>query len=109
MAKKESLTKMGFFDEVCIRLRHHYYNTFKKEEIKRLLKKRKGKCKACSKCCEIKFFGLLTCSFLKNGKCSIYKKQPASCRNYPFDKKDRYDGKIPELESSCGYYWVEKK
>jgi hypothetical protein len=106
------LERLPFLTELKIRLRTQYYYFFRRGELKKKLAKRKGKCNQCGVCCEYGFFGK-ACPFYnpKTKKCKAYgtKKMPPTCRTFPFDKANRYEEKIPEIEKSCGYYWEDKK
>ena len=64
------------------------------------LKKRKGKCKECGKCCK-------GCEYLTpNNLCAIYDHRPWWCRtSFPVCKEDIL---LKEM-SNCGYYWEDEK
>lgn len=70
---------------------------FNRREIERKLKKRRGKCKKCGKCCE-------NCFFLnkKTKLCRIYGFRPGFiCYKYfPLDERDQ---RIWKVKSVCGY------
>lgn len=100
--------RLPLLTELKIRARHYYYNLFKKRYIAEALKKRKGSCKNCGRCCRVLFFGFFKCPLFDadHNKCKVYGEgMPKSCKRYPFDRGDRYGGKIPELEEHCGYSW----
>jgi Fe-S-cluster containining protein len=74
------------------------------------IKRRKGKCKQCGKCCwnGIGKFGFW-CPFLnKNtGKCRIYKFRPFTCQLAPLDILEEEVERFKKL--GCGYYWGSKE
>ena len=74
---------------------------FNKNYLKQKLKKRKGKCLKCGKCCE-------GCMFLnkKTHLCKIYSHRPRlMCyKEFPLDK---FDQKIWHVEKVCGYKFDE--
>jgi len=100
--------KLSFWFELKNRLRNQYYSLFRRRLLDEKLAKRKGECRQCGICCEVKIFGI-RCPFFnkKTRKCWLYntKFMPKSCKLFPFDLKNRYEGKIKEIEKNCGYYW----
>jgi len=85
-------------------IRKRYYYIFKKKYIAESISRRKGKCKKCGYCEEIRpMIGLKYCKFYdkKNKKCKIYPTQPGTCHAYPFDEKDKWN----YTKGKCGYYW----
>jgi len=77
--------------------RRELIQKFNKNYLKNKLKKRRGKCKKCGKCCE-------GCTYLdKETKlCHHYRDRPAlSChKDFPLDKADQ---KLFGVEKTCGY------
>jgi len=67
-----------------------------KNYLKKQIKKRKGKCKKCGKCC-------CSCIHLdkKTKLCRVYSKRPWYCyKDFPLDGLDK---KIWNVEKTCGY------
>ncbi|MFA4855712.1 MAG: hypothetical protein WC634_03950 [archaeon] len=108
--KPEGLLGLSFFTELRIRLRTQFYYFFGKKKLKEKIAERQGKCNQCGVCCELGFFGM-QCPFFdkETRKCRAFgtKKMPPTCRLFPFDKANRYEGRVPEIEKSCGYRWKE--
>ena len=57
-----------------------------------------GECNKCGKCCIA-----AGCEFYKEGKCTIYKNRPESCKNYPSIQNFK-DG---WLIKGCGFKFIE--
>lgn len=105
------MKRLPFFVELRIRLRTQFYYFFRRKKLNELLKERKGECKKCG-CCAYGFFGIGCHFFDKQTKeCKVFgtKKMPPTCKLFPFDQKNRYEGRIKEIEESCGYYWKTKE
>ncbi len=67
------------------------------------LRKRRGKCLRCGRCCRLVF----KCPFLKTTKdgktrCTIYTHRSVQCKMFPIDKKD-----LKEVNFLCGYWFEE--
>ena len=79
--------------------RRLFLNFARKSYVEDQLKKRKGYCKQCGKCCELAY----KCFFLTDTrKCTVYHKgRPKQCTTFPLDQRDIDD--IPGGE--CGYYF----
>ncbi|MFC1501509.1 hypothetical protein ACFL58_03575 [Elusimicrobiota bacterium] len=82
--------------------RRRFFGLFKRREVKERLKKRRGECLRCGRCCRI----VVKCPFLKidenqKSSCRIHFVRPYHCRNYPFDLADS------EIEG-CGYYFIKE-
>ena len=77
--------------------RKFLFQKFDKNYTKKKLRKRKGKCLKCGKCCE-------GCFYLnkKTHLCKIYKTRPRwMCyKEFPLDKLDQ---KLWHVEKCCGY------
>lgn len=75
---------------------------FDKDYIKKKIKKRRGKCKKCGKCCR-------GCFFLdkKIKLCRIYNSRPGlfCYREFPLDKRDQ---ELWQVEKTCGYSFKNK-
>lgn len=86
-------------------LRRRFYLIFRKKYVEESLKKRKGKCKRCSCCEPMLFYGRYNCRHYdkKQKGCKLYntEKMPKTCYPYPFDEKDKWD----EFRDGCGFYW----
>jgi len=80
-------------------VRRAVLNIFKKSYVEKQLRRRKGECKQCGKCCTLAF----KCPFLtKSGKCFIYNIcRPRQCKTFPLDKRD-----LEEIDGECGYYFL---
>lgn len=88
-------------------IRRPFYNIFRKEYIKNQLKKRKGKCNQCGKCCEVMDILALKCKYLRDGKCTVFEEnynthEKCDIYQYPFDEKDMV---ITKKYANCGFYW----
>ena len=79
-------------------LRRLIYNFARKNYVEEQLKKRKGYCKQCGKCCELAY----KCFFLtQSRKCTVYHKgRPKQCTTFPLDQKD-----LDDIPGECGYYF----
>ena len=79
-------------------LRCYFLFTFKPEYVERQIKLRKGVCPPnCGLCC-------VDCKYMKNKRCTIYKKRFQNCRDSPID---RFDLWLIErfLDGRCALYW----
>ncbi|RMF97836.1 MAG: hypothetical protein D6734_01210 [Candidatus Schekmanbacteria bacterium] len=98
MTTKEIIQRAWIFKGT---VRRYFLVRFKKRYVEEQLKRRRGKCLQCGKCCEMSF----KCPLLdKSGNqlsCRIYKKgRPLSCRLFPIDERD-----IEDVGGRCGYYF----
>jgi len=76
------------------RIRRESMKLINKNYVQNKLKKRKGECEKCGKCC-------IGCKFLgKNNICTVYKKRPWFC--YPEFPLDKTDQKVFQVKK-CGY------
>jgi len=87
-------------------LKSVYIWIFKRKVIRESLRRRKGECKQCGKCCN--FFGV-KCPFLtRNNRCMIYKHRPKIlCALPPLGVSKGNIKKHKEL--NCGYYWDDEE
>ncbi len=86
-------------------LEKHYIYFFKRKEFEADLKRRKGKCLQCGKCCESH-----KCPFLKNNLCIVYNTWfrntilKVLCLKSPYSKRIN-PNRITYDIKDCGYYW----
>jgi len=82
-------------------IRREILQKFNSHYLEDKLKKRRGKCKQCGRCCK-------GCPELNNKthKCMVYKnRNPMMChKDFPLDK---FDQKLFGVDKTCGY-WFEK-
>lgn len=85
-----------------IKRRFYYY--FSPNKVKEDLKKRRGECLSCGKCCQ----AVAPCPMLfKIGEkllCKIHQHKPYACHLYPVNNKDFFK----HLKTSCGYWFVNE-
>ncbi|HNY11008.1 MAG TPA: YkgJ family cysteine cluster protein [Candidatus Wallbacteria bacterium] len=86
-----------------VKRRFVYY--FSREQVKESLKKRKGECLGCGKCCQ----AVVPCPMLyKSGPkllCKIHQHKPYVCHLYPVSGADFF----PHLKHVCGYWFTDEK
>jgi hypothetical protein len=79
-------------------IRRLFLNYVRPSYVDDQLKKRKGDCKQCGKCCELAY----KCPFLtESRKCIVYHKgRPKQCTTFPLDKRD-----LEDITGECGYFF----
>ena len=84
-----------------MQVKRRYLMLLKKEEVNEGLKRRRGECLGCGKCCQSSF----PCPFLfeKDGMllCKIHENKPDVCKTYPFNESDVF----PHTKDTCGYFF----
>jgi Fe-S-cluster containining protein len=83
----------------------YYYWHFDRKKIEDALKRRRGNCKNCGKCC----IHLIRCPLLTNdNQCKIHDKwyRPILCKITPLDITPF--GPARSKTRDCGFYWVKK-
>lgn len=82
------------------KLRRLYLVHFRLQYVQEQLKKRRGHCLQCGKCCR---FAVKCPHLTEDNKCDIYNlKRPKQCVYFPIDEKD-----LADVNFECGYYFVE--
>lgn len=81
------------------------YYVFNKQEIYTSIKKRKGNCLRCGRCCHAS----LKCQHLEydeNGLslCKVYDRKPRMCSVYPYNENDYFY----HLKTTCGYKYHDE-
>ncbi len=99
--KKYLITKI--INPFKSKIRRFVLCKFHKGYVEAQLKKRRGDCLQCGKCCRF----LYRCPFLigsdENMRCLIYNFcRPSQCIAFPIDVKD-----LEEVNFKCGYYFYE--
>ena len=75
---------------------------YRKNYVKKKLKKRKGNCSKCGECCKNRIYGV-KCIYLNDKNlCSIYDDRMKICRAFPIDVLSI---RLARLEGKCSYYW----
>lgn len=89
-----------FCSAILLQAWRRMYYVFNKREVYASLRKRKGNCLRCGRCCHASF----KCQHLaydENGLslCKVYDKKPLMCSLYPYNESDFFD----HIKSTCGY------
>ncbi|MFO8006712.1 MAG: hypothetical protein R6V05_03155, partial [Candidatus Brocadiia bacterium] len=89
----------GMIGQAVGKLRRLWLTSFRRGYVSEQLKRRRGSCNGCGRCCELVF----RCRFLTGDRrCRIYGRgRPAACRFFPVDERD-----LTDVGGQCGY-WFE--
>lgn len=84
------------------KIRRFYLSHFRKDYIEDQLKRRKGICNMCGRCCQLGY----RCIYLTDDNvCSVYQRhrwlRPVQCAAFPIDSKDMGEMDNPQ----CGFYF----
>jgi Fe-S-cluster containining protein len=82
-------------------LRRRFLYYFRRGYVASQLARRRGACSREGHCCRLT---LPWCVHFKNGRCSIYDKQPFFCRIFPIDEKDK---ELSSVRGLCNYYFEQ--
>ncbi|MEM5834706.1 MAG: hypothetical protein QXQ69_02565 [Candidatus Aenigmatarchaeota archaeon] len=78
-----------------------FIKKYRKNYVKYKLKKRKGFCSRCGLCCQFKG---LKCPHFKKNLCSIQKRKPLECREFPIDEIQKFFT-LGKNYKKCTFFW----
>lgn len=85
-------------------IKRRYLMLLRKDVVEDGIKRRRGSCLGCGKCCKSSF----PCPFVyeKDGLtlCKIHTDKPEVCKTYPFNEEDIF----PHTSETCGYYFLSE-